>query len=55
LANAVQALQQDAGLCQALGQPFVDYYSTIKQAEHLRMAQADDAQEFHRREYFGRI
>jgi glutamine synthetase len=42
-------------LCQALGQPFVDYYSTIKQAEHHRLAQADDAQEFHRREYFGRI
>ena len=39
----------------ALGQPFVDYYRTIKQAEHQRMAQAEDVQEFHRREYFGRI
>ena len=55
LADAVQALQSDAAMCQALGQPFVDYYSTIKQAEHQRMAQAEDAQEFHRREYFGRI
>jgi glutamine synthetase len=55
LADAVRALQKDAALCQALGQPFVDYYSTIKQAEHHRLAQADDAQEFHRREYFGRI
>jgi len=42
-------------LCQALGQPFVGYYSTIKQAEHQRLTQAEDAQEFHRREYFGRI
>jgi glutamine synthetase len=55
LADAVQALHKDAAMCQALGQPFVDYYRTIKQAEHQRMAQAEDAQEFHRREYFGRI
>jgi len=55
LADAVQALQGDAPLCQALGQPFVNYYSTVKRAEHQRMAQAEDAQEFHRREYFGRI
>ena len=55
LALAVKALQQDVALCQALGTPFVDYYSTLKQAEHQRLAQADDAQEFHRREYFGRI
>jgi glutamine synthetase len=55
LADAVQALQGDAALCQALGQPFVNYYSTVKRAEHQRMAQAEDVQEFHRREYFGRI
>ena len=55
LADAVQALQTDTALCQAMGQPFVDYYSTIKQAEHQRMAQAENVQEFHRREYFGRI
>jgi glutamine synthetase len=55
LADAVQALQSDAALCQAMGQHFVDYYRTIKQAEHQRMVQAEDVQEFHRREYFGRI
>jgi glutamine synthetase len=55
LADAVQALQGDAALCQALGQPFVNYYSTVKRAEYQRMAQAEDVQEFHRREYFGRI
>jgi glutamine synthetase len=55
LADAVHALQQDAILCEALGQPFVDYYSTIKLAEHQRSAQAEDALEFHKREYFGRI
>jgi glutamine synthetase len=55
LADAVQALQSDAALCEALGRPFVDYYSTVKQAEHQRLAQAEDVLEFHRREYFGRI
>lgn len=55
LADAVHALQNDAALCHALGQPFVNYYSTVKRAEHQRMAQAEDVQEFHRREYFGRI
>jgi glutamine synthetase len=55
LADAVQALQQDAALCQAMGQPWVDYYSTIKRAEHHRLMQAEDAAEFHKREYFGRI
>jgi glutamine synthetase len=55
LTDAVQALQADAALCQALGQPWVDYYSTIKRAEHQRLAQAEDATEFHKREYFGRI
>ena len=55
LADAVQALQTDTALCQALGQPLVDYYSTIKLAEHRRLTQAEDATEFHKREYFGRI
>ena len=55
LTDALRALQKDTALCQALGQPFVDYYRTIKQAEHQRMVQAEDVQEFHRREYFGRI
>ena len=51
----MQALQQDAVMCQTLGQPWVDYYSTIKLAEHRRLMQAEDATEFHKREYFGRI
>jgi glutamine synthetase len=55
LADAVHALQNDAALCHALGQPFVNYYSTIKLAEHHRLMQAEDATEFHKREYFGRI
>lgn len=55
LAEAVRALQQDAVLGAALGSDFVGYYSTLKLAEHQRFAQADDPQEFHRREYFGRI
>jgi glutamine synthetase len=55
LADAVQALQQDATMCQAMSQPFVDYYSNIKLAEHQRLKQAEDAAEFHKREYFGRI
>ena len=55
LDDAVSALERDATLCQALGAEFVGYYARIKRAEHLRLTQAEDAKEFHRREYFARI
>ena len=55
LADAVSALERDDTLCRAFGSAFVQYYAQIKRAEHQRLAQAEDVQEFHRREYFARI
>jgi glutamine synthetase len=55
LADAVSALERDEVLCQGLGSDFVAYYAQIKRSEHQRLAQAEDAQEFQRREYFARI
>jgi glutamine synthetase len=54
LGEALDALQQDAVLAAAFGQPFVDYFSRIKRADQLRWEQADDKDEFQRREYFAR-
>ena len=55
LIDAVSALERDEVLCQGLGSDFVAYYAQIKRSEHQRLAQAEDAQEFQRREYFARI
>lgn len=55
LGQALDALHADPGLCTALGQPFVDYYTRLKQSEQQRFEQAEDKDEFHRREYFGRF
>jgi glutamine synthetase len=38
-----------------LGQPFIDYFSRIKQSELRRWEQAEDKDDFQRREYFSRI
>lgn len=55
LGEALDALHADQGLCAAFGQPFVDYYTRLKQSEQQRFEQAQDKDEFHRREYFGRF
>jgi glutamine synthetase len=55
LDEALDALQQDAALTSAIGADFVAYYTQIKGAEALRFEQAEDKNQFHRREYFGRI
>jgi glutamine synthetase len=55
LAQAVAALQQDTVLSQGLGEDWVSCYARIKAAEIQRQAQAADAAEFERREYFSRI
>ena len=55
LGEAVSALEHDQALCQAFGAGFIAYYAQIKRAEHQRLTQAEDVQEFHRREYFARI
>jgi len=55
LDEGLAALQADPALCAGFGDPFVRYYSRIKQSEIDRHAQAEDKTDFERREYFGRI
>jgi glutamine synthetase len=55
LGEALQALCADAVITSAFGAPFIDYFARIKQAELLRWEQAEDKDEFQRREYFGRF
>lgn len=55
LGEALQALHADAGLCAAFGADFIHYFSRIKQSEQQRFEQAEDRDEFQRREYFSRI
>jgi len=55
LAEALDALRADPVITAAFGAPFIDYFARIKQSELLRWEQADDKDEFQRREYFGRF
>lgn len=55
LGEALEALQQDGTLVQAFGSEFVAYLTRIKQAEATRFEQAEDKDDFQRREYFSRI
>jgi glutamine synthetase len=54
LGEALQALQSDTRLMQAFGQSFIDYFTRIKQSELARFEQAEDKDDFQRREYFSR-
>ena len=55
LGEALEALRADHALVQAFGPSFIDYLVRIKESERLRHEQAEDADEFQRREYFGRF
>jgi glutamine synthetase len=55
LGEALQALRDDAVLGTAFGADFIQYFSRIKQSEQQRFEQAEDRDEFQRREYFSRI
>ena len=55
LEQALDALRADTVLCTALGKDFVNYYIRIKQSEWTRFTQAEDPDDFQRREYFSRI
>jgi glutamine synthetase len=55
LAEALDALQADTALTAAFGETFVRYLSRIKQAEIDRHAEAEDKDDWQRREYFSRI
>ena len=55
LGQALQALAQDASLCQGFGQDVVDWYIRLKSSEVARHEAATDQAEWDRREYFGRL
>lgn len=55
LGEALDALRADRVLCEAFGAAFVDYFVRIKQSEEARFEQAEDKDDFQRREYFGRF
>ena len=55
LGEALEALRADAMMRRAFGESFVDYFVRIKESELLRWEQAQDKDEFQRREYFSRF
>jgi len=55
LGQALQALTQDASLCQGFGQDVIDWYIRLKSSEVARHEAATDQAEWDRREYFGRL
>lgn len=55
LGEALDALGADAGLTAAFGRTFIDYFVRIKQSEHKRFEEAQDKDDFQRREYFSRF
>ena len=55
LGEALDALKVDTVLAAAFGETFVSYLTRIKQAEITRHAEAEDKDDWQRREYFSRI
>ncbi|MDB5870724.1 MAG: L-glutamine synthetase [Ramlibacter sp.] len=55
LGEALEALRADTVLTAGFGQPFVDYFTRIKRFELNRFEQAEDKDDFQRREYFSRF
>ena len=55
LGEALEALQADPVLVKAFGSAFVDYLVRVKRSELDRYAQAEDKDDWQRREYFSRI
>ncbi len=55
MAQAIDALKNDAELTASFGLEFINYYTHIKEAELARWTAADDQLEWVRREYFGRM
>jgi glutamine synthetase len=55
LGEALDALRADAVLTSCFGETFVNYFVRVKQSELQRWEQAQDRDDFQRREYFGRF
>ena len=52
---ALEMLNNDSALCSAFGSDFIAYFTHVKTSELMRYEQAEDKNEWQRREYFGRI
>jgi glutamine synthetase len=55
LGEALDALAQDHTLVRAFGAPLIECFTRVKRAEVARFEQADDKDEWQRREYFSRF
>ena len=55
LGEALDALKADATLCGAFGDGFIKYFDRVKRSELDRYEQAQDKDDFQRREYFSRF
>lgn len=55
LGEALDALQADAPLVDAMGREFVEVFVRVKRQEQARRDAAEDTLAFDRREYFGRL
>lgn len=55
LGEALDALEADTALSSAFGAAFVSYLKRVKLSELARFDAAQDKDDFHRREYFGRF
>ncbi len=55
LGEALSALQADPVLVQAFGETFINYFTHIKQSEITRYDQAENKDDWQRREYFSRL
>jgi glutamine synthetase len=55
LGEALDALRADAVLTAGFGEAFVNYFERVKRSELSRWEQAEDKDDFQRREYFGRF
>lgn len=54
LGDALDALEADGAMCEAMGREFVDVFVAAKRQEQARFEAAEDKAEFDRREYFSR-
>ncbi|MDP3824714.1 MAG: glutamine synthetase family protein [Burkholderiales bacterium] len=55
LGEALEALRADTVLTAGFGEAFVNYFDRVKQSELSRWEQAEDKEDFQRREYFSRF
>ncbi len=55
LGEALAAMRADTGMMRGFGPAFIDYFHRVKQAEQARWNDAQDKDDFQRREYFSRI